>query len=187
MSTRCHATTTAGAPCKRWAIAHGTVCPAHGGSAPQVKAAARKREIVAQAQAVVATYEHEPLESPDLELLAVASEFLALKSELGRRSAELSTLTATDRHGAEQISAILGAYQASLAQVADVLVKINRLGLENRRVQVVEADYRKLVQGVQSGLYAGAAQCDPPLSHENTQLILRTIGEHVLRIYEGGE
>jgi hypothetical protein len=29
--------------CKRWAIKGGTVCPFHGGSAPQVKAAAAKR------------------------------------------------------------------------------------------------------------------------------------------------
>ena len=30
-------------PCRRWAIRGGTVCPKHGGSAPQVKAAARRR------------------------------------------------------------------------------------------------------------------------------------------------
>jgi hypothetical protein len=184
-STRCRATARTGEPCKRFAIAGGTVCPSHGGSAPQVKAAARKREIVAQAQAVVAQYQHEPLAQPDLELLAVASEFVALKTELGRRSAELSTLTATDRHGAEQISAILGAYQQSLVQVADVLVKINRLGLEDRRVQVIEADYRKLVQAVQSGVYAGGARCHPPLSHDDGRLILVTIREHLDRAMEG--
>lgn len=30
-------------PCKKWAIRGGTVCPTHGGSAPQVKKAAQKR------------------------------------------------------------------------------------------------------------------------------------------------
>lgn len=30
-------------PCKRWAIAGGTVCPSHGGRAPQVKAKAAER------------------------------------------------------------------------------------------------------------------------------------------------
>jgi hypothetical protein len=32
-----------GKPCKRYAIAGGTVCPTHGGSAPQVKEAAMRR------------------------------------------------------------------------------------------------------------------------------------------------
>lgn len=32
-----------GEPCKRYAIAGGTVCPSHGGSAPAVKEAARRR------------------------------------------------------------------------------------------------------------------------------------------------
>lgn len=34
---------TTGQRCKRWAIRGGTVCPKHGGSAPQVVAAAKKR------------------------------------------------------------------------------------------------------------------------------------------------
>jgi hypothetical protein len=32
-----------GKPCRKWAIAGGTVCPTHGGSAGHVKAAARER------------------------------------------------------------------------------------------------------------------------------------------------
>ena len=41
---QCHATSKgSGAPCKRQAIAGAAVCRAHGGAAPQVKAAARSR------------------------------------------------------------------------------------------------------------------------------------------------
>lgn len=39
----CTAHTSSGKPCKRWAIVGGTVCPTHGGSAPQVREAARRR------------------------------------------------------------------------------------------------------------------------------------------------
>jgi len=42
--------------CRRWAIAGGTTCPAHGGSAPQVKRSARQRlaELVDPALAALA-------------------------------------------------------------------------------------------------------------------------------------
>lgn len=42
-SLRCGATASSGEQCRRWAILGGSVCPTHGGSAPQVKAAARAR------------------------------------------------------------------------------------------------------------------------------------------------
>ena len=180
----CSAKKADGTPCRNHAIKGGTVCyQAHGGRAGQVRRAAQKRLASQEASAIVAAYEHEPLESPDLALLTVASEFMALKDELGRRSAELSEITTRDRHQAEQISAILGSYQAALVQLADVLVKINRLGLENRRTLVAESDYRALVKAVQTGTYAAGPRCDPPLSHEQMQTVLGTISEHLTAAY----
>jgi hypothetical protein len=46
-----------GQPCKRWAIAGGTVCPMHGGSAPQVKASAMERLMALQHPAIDAMTE----------------------------------------------------------------------------------------------------------------------------------
>lgn len=40
---KCTSPKSNGEPCTRWAIKGGTVCPAHGGSAPQVKQAAKAR------------------------------------------------------------------------------------------------------------------------------------------------
>jgi hypothetical protein len=40
---KCSARRSNGEPCKRWAIIGGTVCPTHGGSAPQTRAAAHAR------------------------------------------------------------------------------------------------------------------------------------------------
>lgn len=39
----CTARKSNGDPCKRWAVKGATVCPSHGGRAPQVKAAAERR------------------------------------------------------------------------------------------------------------------------------------------------
>lgn len=41
--TRCIADNKNGGKCKRWAIRGGSVCPAHGGAAPQVREAASRR------------------------------------------------------------------------------------------------------------------------------------------------
>ena len=42
-SQHCSAHTRLGAPCGRWAILGGTVCPSHGGAAPQTRAKAEER------------------------------------------------------------------------------------------------------------------------------------------------
>ena len=49
---RCSATTRSGKQCAGPAIAGGTVCRMHGGSAPQVKAAARERLMALQPLAI---------------------------------------------------------------------------------------------------------------------------------------
>ncbi|HET9254890.1 MAG TPA: AsnC family protein [Pseudonocardiaceae bacterium] len=57
-----------GAPCGRWAIRGGAVCPSHGGSAPHVKRAAaeRVRRALAMDQALRARFRNRDLRVPDL-------------------------------------------------------------------------------------------------------------------------
>lgn len=47
MSQKCNGTNKAGRPCGNWAIKGGTVCPNHGGKAPQVKSKALVRAELA--------------------------------------------------------------------------------------------------------------------------------------------
>lgn len=49
-SVRCHAHRSDGQPCRRWSVRGATVCPFHGGNAPQVRRAAAER--VRQAEAM---------------------------------------------------------------------------------------------------------------------------------------
>lgn len=49
---RCQAHTSSGKPCRAWAIVGGFVCRTHGGSAPQVRAAANRRLLALAPRAV---------------------------------------------------------------------------------------------------------------------------------------
>jgi hypothetical protein len=53
----CHARKKSGEPCRAFAIVGGLVCRAHGGAAPQVREAARKRLILTRALAGLARYQ----------------------------------------------------------------------------------------------------------------------------------
>lgn len=78
---RCTARRTNGEPCKCRPIAGATVCRAHGGAAPQVREAARRRllELVDPALATIhrsLTRKYKPGEHPTAVELAAAREIL---------------------------------------------------------------------------------------------------------------
>lgn len=56
-AVRCRAHRRDGAPCKRWAIRGGYVCPKHGGASPQARRKARERLIEATAYRILAAWE----------------------------------------------------------------------------------------------------------------------------------
>ena len=129
---RCTAINRIGSPCGKYAIKGGTVCNTHGGSAPQVKVAAKRREIMRQAQSLVASQygdDYPPMEDPAEELLRLASESVALKDVLAGKAAELATVSHENRAGDSMVQATLTAYLGLLRDVGDLLVKINRLGI----------------------------------------------------------
>lgn len=90
----CRSLRTDGEPCERWAIAGGTVCPAHGGSAPQVKAAARRRlqatHLEGSIGAMLAELEADALDvSPVAVLLEQVARTHAMVQVLGAMVGEL--------------------------------------------------------------------------------------------------
>lgn len=73
-AVRCRAHRRDGSPCKRWSIRGGFCCPSHGGSAPQVRRAARWRLTEAALARTFAAWSVSPVMQEHRELMALAAD-----------------------------------------------------------------------------------------------------------------
>lgn len=146
---RCKAHTSKGKPCRRAPILGGEVCPSHGGRAPQVKAAAERRQLAqaleADARAVLAYEAVEPIADPVLALAELAAEVRATVRALGQRVNALQDPRYISAMGTEQVRAeltLLGGYQDRLGRM---LTALGQFDLDERRVALTEAQAAVLV------------------------------------------
>lgn len=125
---RCTATSgRTGQPCRKPAILGGTVCATHGGSAPQVRAAANRNLVDQAATKELAHAEVKPLGDPIVALGDLAAESLAIL-EVAKANAV----------GAAVDSAWMGMLERSMERAGKLLEVCGRLGLEERRVRLEE-------------------------------------------------
>lgn len=140
-SRRCTGTSKqSGERCGRPAIPGGTVCNFHGGKAPQVVAAARRRLVEQEATKELAKVEVRPIGDPIVALGDLAAEALAVL-EVAKANAA----------GAEVDSAWMAMLERSMERAGKMLEACGRLGLEERRVKLDEARQalaNELVRGV---------------------------------------
>jgi hypothetical protein len=73
-AVRCRGHRTNGSPCKRWAIRGGFVCPSHGGRAPQVRLAARRRLTEVALYRTFGAWSRSPAALEYREQMALASD-----------------------------------------------------------------------------------------------------------------
>lgn len=136
-----HAAST-GQRCTKPPIRGGTVCAKHGGAAPQVREAARRRLLVREVEAeALAVLGHEGIEQvgdPVLELGRLASEARALTTALARRVNALQDIRYRGERGSEQLRSEVSLYERALDRTARFMEILARLGYESRRVQVTE-------------------------------------------------
>lgn len=117
------------------------VCRFHGGGAPQVKARAMERMVEAEARSMLDRLgEPDQLGHPVDELLAVAAECRGWLAVLRQMVAEMGDLTRTDRNSVEREAAIVALYERALDRTGRLLVDMNRLDLEARKVQIAQSD-----------------------------------------------
>jgi hypothetical protein len=170
--TRCRGTVrSTGRQCRKYPIAGGTVCIKHGGAAPQVRHAAKRRVVNANAAALVARSGYDPVADPVEALLDTAGEMIALKDALADQVARLQDVTVTDRTGVESVSAVLAAYERGLDRLARTLVAINRLGIMERHVSIEEAKLQMMADAVRRAVYSHTANLD----YDTGQRVLEAI------------
>lgn len=131
-AVRCSAKRTDGQPCKAWAIHGGTVCRAHGGSAPQVRAKAEQTYRRRLALAEIERLYGPPGEVDPGEVIA---------RELTRSEALiawLADLLVLDLDDLESVAAQLEQLRRERAHLATVADRAIRAGIADRQAAASE-------------------------------------------------
>lgn len=151
-TTPCAALTTSGRPCRAWAIKGGTVCVKHGGTAPQVRAAARRRlereAIVADLPRLLVAVEEGLAGSAPVETLDDARRRAAAVVAVLSEMLDGSALVVETEVG-QRPSVALDLYR----QWLDISSRISKMaadaGVDERLVRLQEADMALLARVVE--------------------------------------
>lgn len=133
-----------GQPCRAWAVTGATVCVAHGGAAPQVKAAAEARVGLASAQRAVAT----------LGLSREIEPHQALVEELWRAAGlvEWVSRIVAGLDAEAEISAWFNLYQAERDRMVRAARAAINAGVAEREIALAEEQGRIIAQVLERSL-----------------------------------
>lgn len=124
-----------GNQCRQLAMDGSTVCYAHGGRAPQVRAAAERNLVTAKAARALQRLDITdpgPVGNPVEELGRIVAKAVRLVDLLAEQAADLPPELVT---GSPQF----GALERAIDRAGKLLVDTNRLGIEGRRL-AIDAD-----------------------------------------------
>lgn len=117
-----------------------TVCRAHGGAAPQTRAAASRRLAEDKATRSLARQGVRPLGDPLAAFSDIAAEAVAVKEWAAGHVAELQDqLTIRDAKGTEQLREVVALYERAMDRAGRLLAEYVRLGIAERQVALTEA------------------------------------------------
>ena len=147
-------------PCGNWPARGATVCRYHGGSAPQVKAAAEQRQAEAAAeQAVRALWsgldQATPVKDPVSALERLAGALEQLVDEAGARVTGLKHVAGGEH--LTQLRAEVVLFERALGHLRGLLVDMARLGIASRAVEVQQGQADQVLGWLRDGLEAGRA------------------------------
>lgn len=168
-AAHCQATSKrTGQQCRGWAIPGGTVCRIHGGRAPQVQEAARRRLLAAEAEADLArlgvSIETTPVEALEAMLWEAAGNVAVLRQMVNDLTPVYGDMyhqngSLTGEAKPHVLVVMYGEERDRLAKLAEACAK---LGLDERRVRLAETQVERLL-----GAVAGAI-ADVGLTAEQT-------------------
>ncbi len=177
-SRRCTAKNRAGERCKRAAVLGGTVCAAHGGKAPQVKAAAQRRLAEAKAAASLAQVGVTPIGDPLAEFAALAAEARALQGELAAQVAEMGRITGENHLGDRVLTPEFTAYNAAMDRCGRFLADWVRLGIDERitalherQAELVARVLRAVIADPELGLTETQRDAAPAVARRHLELV----------------
>jgi len=150
----------------------------HGALTPANLAAARRREAEEKALRAVRAGGVSPVGDPIEALQELAAEAVALKDHFAARLKALEQLRYQSGAG-EQLRAEVGLYERALDRAQKFLADLARLGLDERRVRVTEAQAAVLLGVIVRGLAAAGLA-------EEQQLAARSAIGAELRLIEAG-
>lgn len=165
MKRRCSGTASStGEQCRLPPIRGGTVCHKHGGSAPQVKAAAARRVAEASALAELHRLGVEPLANPLVALAELAAEAREWQVILRGQVAELESLSLTTPAGVEQVRAVVLLFERAMDRAATFAATLVRLDIDDRLVKLnarISEAMGARVAGVIEGILEDLGHRDP--------------------------
>lgn len=149
---KCAGRRTDGGPCGNYAINGGTVCHAHGGQGPQVKAKAAESVIEARLERLMYRHQAEPFGDPIEALQRLIGRAMSWEAAIGERVNELTALRFTDDHGAEQMRAEVAVLERAMDRCGKLLVDIAKLNLEERLARVTELQAQMAMDALHAAL-----------------------------------
>lgn len=179
-----------GGQCRRWAMKGQTVCPTHGGRAPQNRAAAERRQTEERIEKELATYGR-PIETTPTEALLEEVKWTAghvawLRQRIGEleqdqlswgKTEEVDKgsgeFAGTDITHAAAPPVLLDLYQRERTHLVKVCATAISAGIEERRVRLAQA---------QGDLIAGVIQAilgDLHLTPEQQALVPEVVPHHL--------
>lgn len=150
----CSARRQDGQPCRARAITGAAVCRVHGGRAPQVRTAAAARAAEQRAMRELRRRGYDPVTDPLRKLQEVAGETEALKTLFSEAAGRLreDEWRYKHPHAGEQVRGERQLYTRYLLQLGELLVKINKLDVDDRIYRITEAQATHVAAVVERAL-----------------------------------
>lgn len=148
---KCSGKRTDGNPCNGWAINGGTVCGAHGGKAPQVKAKARENLEDARVERLLYQYGADPCGDPIGALQRLIGRALSIEEALGAKVNELTSIRYESETGG-QLRAEVAMLERAMDRAGRLLVDVARLNIEERLAKVTEKQAQMAMDALAAAL-----------------------------------